>query len=135
MDRKIGRCELISFPDLKIDSIKAKIDTGAYGIAFHVDGIKVFDDKLHFWIGDESNTFEFDKFKTVTVKSSFGRVQKRYSIMTRIKVGDSTYKFYVSLTDRKNMKYPVLVGRRFLYKFKYIVDVRSKNLYDRDKKV
>ena len=135
MDRKIGRCELISFPDLKIDLIKAKIDTGAYGIAFHVDGIEVFDNKLHFWIGDESNTFEFDKFKTVTVKSSFGRIQKRYSIMTRIKVGDSTYKFYVSLTDRKNMRYPVLVGRRFLYKFKYIVDVRSKNLYDRDKKV
>jgi len=135
MDKKIGRNEVISFPDINIDSIQAKIDTGAYGIAFHVDGIEVFDDKLHFWIGDESNKFEFNKFKTVTVKSSFGRIQKRYSIMTRIKVGDSTYKVYVSLTDRKNMKYPVLIGRRFLYKFNYIVDVRIKNIYDRDKKV
>ena len=135
MEKKIGRSEGISFPDLNIDSIRGKIDTGAYGIALHVDGIEVIDDKLYFWIGKSENRFEYDKFKTVTVKSSFGRVQKRYSIMTRIKVGDSTYKFYVSLTDRKNMRYPVLIGRRFLYKFNYIVDVRSKNIYDRDKKV
>jgi len=135
MEKKIGRSEGISFPDLNIDSIRGKIDTGAYGIALHVDGIEVIDDKLYFWIGKSENRFEYDKFKTVTVKSSFGRVQKRYSIITRIKVGDSTYKFYVSLTDRKNMRYPVLIGRRFLYKFNYIVDVRSKNIYDRDKKV
>lgn len=135
MEKKIGRSEGISFPDLNIESIRAKIDTGAYGIALHVDGIEVVDDKLQFWIGDVSNRFEFDKFKTITVKSSFGIVQKRYSIMTSIKVGDTPYKFYVSLTDRKNMRYPVLIGRRFLYKFNYIVDVRSKNIYDRDKKV
>lgn len=136
MEKKVGRKEVISFPELGIEKIKAKVDTGAYGIALHVDGIEVVDDKIHFWIGDKSHIFVFDKYKKIKVKSSFGREQERYSILTRIKLGDRIYKFYVSLTDRKNMRYPVLIGRRFLYKFDYLVDVRQKNLHhDRDKKV
>lgn len=135
MIKKIGRSEKIAFPDLNIESISAKVDTGAYGIAFHVDGIEILDDRLHFWIGDISNKFEFDKFKTIKVKSSFGEVQKRYSILSRVKVGSKIYKFYISLTDRKDMNHPVLIGRRFLHKFNYIVDVRKKNINDRNKKV
>lgn len=135
MEKKVGRKELISIPDLGIENIKAKVDTGAYGIALHVDGLELVDDKIHFWIGEKSNIFVFDKYKKIKVRSSFGREQERYSILTRIKLGDSIYKFYVSLTDRKNMRYPVLIGRRFLYKFNYLVDVRQKNLHDRNKKV
>ena len=133
MMKKVGRIENISFPELKIESIKAKVDTGAYGVALHVDSIKLEDGKLYFTIGDEE--FSYNKFKTVTVKSSFGRVQKRFSIFTKLSIGDSIYKFYVSLTDRKNMRYPVLIGRRFLYKFNYLVDVTKKNINDRNKKV
>jgi len=135
MDKSIGRIENISLPDLKIDSISTKIDTGAYGIAFHARGIKVIDGKLHFWVGKRSNSFIFDKFRTISVKNSFGRVQMRYSIFTKITIGDSTYKFNISLTNRGKMKYPVLIGRRFLHKFNYIVDVRKKNINDRDKKM
>ena len=135
MDKKIGRIEKISFPDLKIESIETKIDTGAYGIALHANGIKVIDDKLHFWINEKSNEFIFDKFRTVVVKNSFGRVQKRYAVYTKIVIGGSTYKFFISLTNRKKMKYPVLIGRRFLKKFNYIVDVRATNVNDRDKKM
>jgi hypothetical protein len=32
-----------------------------------------------------------------------------------------------SLTDRKDMKHPVLIGRKFLYR-RYLVDVRLKNV-------
>jgi len=133
MDKKVGRIENISFPELKIEKIKAKVDTGAYGVAIHVDDIRLEDNKLYFKI--DSEEFSYDKFKTVSVKSSFGRVQKRFSIMTKIIIGDSIYKFYVSLTDRKKMKYPVLIGRRFLYKFNYLVDVTKKNINDRNKKM
>lgn len=133
MRKKVGRIENIAFPELKIESIKAKVDTGAYGVALHVDNIRQEDGKLYFTIGD--NEFSYDKFKTITVKSSFGRVQKRFSIFTKLSIGDSIYKFYVSLTDRKNMRYPVLIGRRFLYKFNYLVDVTKKNINDRNKKV
>lgn len=133
MKKKVGRIENISFPDLKIDKISAKIDTGAYGVALHVDNIRSEDNILYFTI--DSEEFSYNKFKTVSVKNSFGKVQKRFSIMTKIVIGDSIYKFYVSLTNRKNMKYPVLIGRRFLYKFDYLVDVKKKNINDTSKKV
>jgi hypothetical protein len=133
MKKKLGRSEIISFPELKIGSIKAKIDTGAYGVALHVDTIRFEDGTLYFTI--DSDEFSYDKFKMISVKNSFGKVQKRFSILTKMTIGDSIYKFYVSLTDRKNMRYPVLIGRRFLYKFNYLVDVTKKNINDRNKKV
>jgi len=133
MEKKVGRSENISFPELKISKIKAKVDTGAYGIALHVDDIRYQDGKLYFKIN--SQEFIYDKFKTVSVKSSFGGIQKRFSILTKIVIGGSIYKFYVSLTDRKKMRYPVLIGRRFLYKFNYLVDVTKKNINDTSKKV
>lgn len=132
---EIGRIEKIGFPDLNIESVDAKVDTGAYTTAIHVNGIRVKDDKLSFWIDNSKNKFVFDKFKTIEVKNSFGKVQKRYSILTRVKVGDKIYKIQVTLTNRNKMKYPVLIGRRFLYKFNYVVDVRKKNVNVRDKKM
>ena len=87
MKKKIGRIENISFPNLKIIKIKAKVDTGAYGVALHVDDIKHQDGKLYFKIDCEE--FIYDKFKIVNVKSSFGKVQKRFSIFTKIVIGDS----------------------------------------------
>ena len=133
MEKKVGRIENISFPELKIEKIKAKVDTGAYGVALHVDSIKLEDGKLYFTVGNEE--FSYNKFKTIIVKNSFGKVQKRFSIFTKLTIGDSIYKFYVSLTDRKKMRYPVLIGRRFLYKFNYLVDVTKKNINDTNKKV
>ena len=38
-----------------------------------------------------------------------------------LKLGDKSYKVFVSLTDRKSMKFPCLIGRRFLYKFNYLI--------------
>ena len=133
MRKKIGRTEIISLPELKIEKVSAKVDTGAYGVALHVDSIDLSDNKLFVRIND--NIFEYDKFRMISVKNSFGRVQKRFSVLTKIEIGDKIYKFYVSLTNRKNMRYSVLIGRRFLYKFDYLVDVKKKNINDTTKKV
>lgn len=133
IEKKIGRSEKVSFPELHDLNVVGKIDTGAYGVAMHVDNINLVDNVLVFTINE--NEYRYKKFNTISVKSSFGRKQKRFSILTKIKIGESTYKFFVSLTDRKNMRYPVLIGRRFLYKFNYIVDVRKKYIYDTTKKM
>ena len=134
MTKKIGRFEKVSFVGLSIKDIDAKIDTGAFNIALHVDGFEVVDDKLYFWFGD-SEKICFSEYKEVKVKSSFGRIQKRYLIKTKMKLGKKVHKVYVSLTNRKNMKFPCLIGRKFLYKYGYLVDVRVKNIYDRIKKI
>jgi hypothetical protein len=135
MVKKIGRIEKISFPELKIQSIDAKIDTGAFGTSIHVDGLEEVNGVLSFWIGHKSNIFFYDKYKIIVVKSSFGIKQKRYSIYTKMKVGNRTFKIYVSLANRIKMKYPILIGRRFLYKFNYLVDVRKKNINSGIKKM
>lgn len=134
MDRKlIGRCEVVTFPELITDSLKSKVDTGAFGISLHVDKLELLDGELLFYI--KGKEFRYKKYRTITVKNSFGKSQKRFSIFTKIKIGYTTYKFFVSLSNRNNMRYPVLIGRRFLYKFNYIVDVRKKNIYDTTKKM
>jgi hypothetical protein len=131
MMRKIGRSEKISFPELGIENVESKIDTGAFGTSLHVDGISIKDEKLHFWIGHKNNRFVYSNYKVIKVRSSFGRIQERYSIKTTMYLGKRKYKVHISLTNRKKMKFPCLVGRRFLYKFGYIVDVRKKNIYDK----
>jgi hypothetical protein len=128
----LGRSEKILLPELEI-LIPAKIDTGAFSNSIHVDNIELKDNILTFQIANK--TFTFTKYKMLEVKNSFGQKQKRFLIFTKIKIGESIYKVYLSLTNRKTMKYPMLLGRRFLYKFGYAVDVTKKNIYDRDKKV
>jgi hypothetical protein len=127
----VGRTEKVSFPEFGIETTEAKVDTGAYGNALHVDEIFVKDEKLFFVIDGEEYVYE--QYKTIVVKNSFGKKQKRFSIVSKMILGEKTYKVRLSLTNRKKMKYPVLIGRRFLNKFKYMVNVRKKNINDRAK--
>lgn len=131
----VGCRELLHFTDLGLVNIPAKIDTGAYSNVLHCDYIEEIDGKLNFKIGD--NKYQFEKFKKISVKSSFGQEQERYAILTNVVLGNISYKLYVSLNNRDKMKYPVLIGRRFLQKFKYIVDVNQEciNINDNFKKI
>jgi hypothetical protein len=129
----VGRTEKVSFPELGIESTDAKVDTGAYGNALHVDDIFIKENKLFFVIDDKE--YIYDKYKTIVVRNSFGKKQKRFSISTKMILGEKHYKIHISLTNRKKMKYPVLIGRRFLRKFEYMVNVKRKNINDRTKTV
>lgn len=131
----VGWRELFHFVDLGLANVPAKIDTGAYSNVLHCDEIEELDGKLHFRIGDKN--FVYEKFKTINVKSSFGHEQERYAILTSVILGNTPYKLYVSLNNRDNMQYPMLIGRRFLQKFNFIVDVNKEclNINDFFKKV
>lgn len=129
----VGRTEKVSFPELGIETTDAKVDTGAYGNALHVDEIFIKEDKLFFII--DNKEYVYEKYKTIVVRNSFGKKQKRFSIVSKMVLGEKSYKVHISLTNRKKMKYPVLIGRRFLNKFKYMVNVTKKNINDRVKTV
>ena len=129
----VGRTEKVSFPELGIESTEAKVDTGAYGNALHGDDIFIKENKLFFVIDDKE--YIYDKYKTIVVRNSFGKKQKRFSISTKMILGEKHYKIHISLTNRKKMKYSVLIGRRFLRKFEYMVNVKRKNINDRAKTV
>lgn len=136
--KTIGRRELVSFPQLDIENIEAKIDTGAYTSAIHCsdiheetlpDGSRIIAldllDPSHPQYNHKK--LEFREYDLREIKSSFGEVQERYVIRTRIKFFNEEIEAEFSLSDRSDMKYPVLIGRKLL-KNRFIVDVARKNL-------
>ncbi len=56
------------------------------------------------------------------VKSSNGTIEERIFIKTTLELYGRRYETELSLTDRKSMKYPMLIGRRFL-EGHFLVDV------------
>lgn len=121
----IGKKELVDFPELGVTKIIAKIDTGAYSNTLHCSAIKVKEKKLCFMVLNEKEHC-FESFSQKKIKNSFGEAEKRYIIKTKIRIAGRTIKSIISLTDRGNMRYPVLIGRRLL-KNKFVVDVSLKN--------
>lgn len=124
----LGAFEKVRFPQLGGIEVLAKIDTGAYLGALHcrkvyVEGTK--DSKvLHFVPFDnpETEIITADFFKK-RVKSSNGVAQNRYVITTTIVIKGKTYDISISLADRSEMRWPVLIGRKFLRTNLFLVDV------------
>ena len=133
MTRIIGRTEKIYFPKLNEGVILAKVDTGAFSAALHVDCVKIEDCGLKVKI--ENNTYIFNKWSELEVKSSNGKVQKRYGVKLKIQIGKKRYNIFVSLTNRKDMKFRLLIGRKFLHTNNFLVDVKKKNVYGRPKEI
>lgn len=128
MNKKIiGRFDKADFPELHLEDIAIKIDTGAYTSSIHCNHIKEEEDYLSCTFLDEEHPlyngkkFTFRDYDIVFVKSSNGVVQKRYLVVTTIKIFDKVYKISLTLSARQDMRYPVLLGRKFLTK-KFIVD-------------
>ncbi len=128
----IGRREYVDFPELNIFKVEAKIDTGAYTSALHCQdiAIKEIEGKpvLCFKLLDETHPeynkqeYRFEEFIQKKIKSSSGETELRYVIKTLLIIGHKKIRTTVSLTDRGNMRYPVLIGRKMI-KNKFIIDV------------
>jgi hypothetical protein len=124
----IGRREIVDFPDLGLFGITAKIDTGAYTAVLHCHDIREEKGILHFKLLDPthpeySETDHSSKvFSQKDIKNSFGENERRYIIKTRVRMGGRNINSVISLTNRGAMRYPVLIGRKFL-KNRFVVDV------------
>jgi hypothetical protein len=140
----IGRREMVNFPLLQLFEVEAKIDTGAYTSAIHCSGIReatLADGSrvIRFQLLDPSHPqydnklFEFKEFTLRDIKSSFGDVQERYVIRTQIQLYEEIIEADFSLSDRSDLKYPVLIGRALLQN-NFIVDVSKKNVALKRKK-
>lgn len=135
----IGRREKIAIPELQLNHVEAKIDTGAYTSALHCSRIWTEVQNgtpvLFFKVLDESHprfsekTFTFTEFGKRKIKNSSGVFESRFTIKTRIKIGRKKILATISLTDRGGMKYPVLIGRKLLNK-RFLVDVSMLHALD-----
>ncbi len=136
--RLIGRREEIDLPEWDLFGIDAKVDTGAYTSSLHCHHIEEIaeeggEKKVQFNLLDPSHEAYNEKQMTLRVfdekkvKSSNAQIESRYIVKTNVFIFDRDYEIELSLTDRSEMKYPILLGRRFLQK-KFIVDVSKVNI-------
>lgn len=130
-NQTLGCFELVSLPSLKIESLWAKVDTGAFSGALHCTDIKVVrrgltrKRYLKFTpLGTPDLATETDKFLKTYVRSASGHRMKRYIIDTDIIVKGRVYPVRIGLSDRTDLKREVLIGRRFLRENNLLVDVR-----------
>lgn len=136
MKKTVGRLEKVDLPQLDLHEIVAKVDTGAYSCSLHCSNIKHVDEQhVTFNLLDPDHphyhgqTFTLPISKIKRVKSSSGEAEERIFITTQIALFGEIYEVELSLTDRSRMKYPMLIGRKFL-KNKFVVDVTKSCLSD-----
>ena len=137
MKLTIGREDKADFPELALENIDLKIDSGAYTSSIHCANIKeiVINGKklIKFTLLDPEhplyNNKEFTtySYSSKVVKSSNGIAENRFMISTEIVIFNETFPIYLTLSERKDMKFPILLGRKFLNK-KFVIDTAKKNL-------
>lgn len=125
--RLIGRREFVDFPELGLNGMEAKIDTGAYTSSLHCESIDLANENgktvLYFTLEqDQRVPHRFETFRVKKIKNSFGEMEERMVIKTLVKIGRKKVLSSISLTNRDSMRYPVLIGRRIL-KGRFLIDV------------
>jgi len=134
----IGRKETISILDLELYDLDAKVDTGADSNALHCDNIDLSEEGfVSFCLLDEVHEAYHGKrirlplHQLKRVKSSNGEIQERPTIQVNVNFFAKEYKTVISLTNRADMRYPMLIGRRFI-SGKFLVDVSLEYLAKND---
>ncbi|GIV02513.1 MAG: ribosomal protein S6 modification protein [Fimbriimonadales bacterium] len=133
----VGWREWVSLPELGIEAIKAKIDTGARTSSLHAFNLKRFRrdgvDMVRFDIhpiqrdSKTSVTVEAPLVGEKTVRSSSGHAQKRPVIETTIVLCGIPVKAEVTLTRRDVMGFRMLIGRKTLAG-RFLVDPKRSYL-------
>lgn len=124
-DKKIiGNLEICGLPALAIKEMEVRVDTGAKTSSLHVDNIEKCSingkPAVQFDIHpDFHNVSKIVKCKAVIhdmrkIKSSNGVSEQRYVIKTPISLGELEWEIEITLTDRRDMSYLMLLGREGL---------------------
>ena len=125
----LGWRELVQLPELGLAGVPAKIDTGARTSSLHAEALDLFDrdgEKFVRFAIDHPEAGERQVCEAVHVDvrgitSSNGEKQMRYVVKTPVTIGATTFRAEISLADRGEMAFPMLIGRSSLRR-RFVVD-------------
>ncbi|WP_298305863.1 RimK/LysX family protein [uncultured Erythrobacter sp.] len=123
----VGWRELVELPSLKLVDIPAKIDTGARTSSLHAEVFEEIEREdgryVRFAVdwGGKKHECEAIHVDVRGITSSNGETQQRYIIKTPLRIGDLEFRAEISLADRSDMKFPMLIGRSALRR-RFLVD-------------
>ena len=127
----LGVFETAYFPEFSDNIVSIKIDTGAYTGAMHATKIRVEtingNTKLEFAPFGGDKLVRVSDFRRSSVTSSNGSTATRYFIDTVIVLRGVRYNITISLADRGKMKYPVIIGRKFLRANNLVIDPNGQS--------
>lgn len=139
----LGWREWVGFPDLGINQIKAKVDTGARTSCLHAFLVEPFERDGAPWVRFYIHPNQRNSSKVISceapileqrvVRDSGGHEELRYVIETVVSIGNNKHMVEVTLTDRDSMKFRVLLGRTALVE-QYAVDPSGSYLRGKRKR-
>jgi len=139
-----GWREWVGLPDLGVDWIKAKLDTGARSSAIHAFDIHEYDEQGAPWVrfsihpwqrsAEEATIVNLPVHDLRVVRSSTGHAQERYVVLMDIRLLDRTVTAEVTLSSRDQMGFRLLIGRQAL-RSGFVVDPGRSYLGGRPRRV
>lgn len=120
----VGWREWVQIPQVDVPWIKAKIDTGAKTSAIHAFDLRSFDRDGRDWVSfavhpwqataQDEVAVELPVHDSRSVRSSSGHEEQRYVVRLPVVLGGREVPVEVTLTDRDEMGFRMLIGREAL---------------------
>ena len=117
---QVGWREWVVLPELQVPAIKAKIDTGARTSALHAFDIKRVGGQVEFSV----QPIQRNRLLSVrcsaplsdirTITDSGGHSEERYVVTTLLQIGSLEKTIELTLTERHDMLFRMLIGRTAL---------------------
>jgi hypothetical protein len=137
----IGWREWVTLPDLGVKKIKAKIDSGARTSSLHAFDLEFFSKKGKDFVRFEIHPLQKNDRRAVktqaevveyrNIRSSNGQVSRRPVIITNIEMLGESWPIEITLSNRDEMSFRMLLGRESFRK-KFLLD--AGNSYFGEKK-